>query len=381
MKHMGEHQRIPIWKNVSDELWSDWNWQISNTIESLEQLENIIELHENEKKGIIESGELFRMRISPHIALIMKSGTHDDSLRKQFIPSIMEVDSIDDSTLFDDVNADDRYSPLKGLTHRYPTKVLVFPSNFCGCYCRYCFRRKLKRESEELLSNDDFIEIVKYIKAHPEINEVIFSGGDPLVVSDSKIEYFLNSLADVETVKVIRFHTRMPITIPYRITDEFVSILRKYNEYYSIYFVIHVDTKREISSQSIDAIKRLTDIGILCFASCPLLYGINADEKVLSELWMYLIENRIKPYYLFHSDPVKGLKHFLVPLSRGLDIMRNIYDNISGLAVPHYCLNVPDGGGHVLLAYPYVKEISDNEYEIVNFEGKITKYIETEDII
>jgi len=367
-----------LWKNVSQDQWEDWTWQLENSIESLDDLSKVISLTDEERQGISDATEYLKMRISPHIANIMSFDDPTDTLRRQFIPSAKEVDSIDDSSLYMDVNADGRYSPMKGLVHRYPTKVLVFPSNFCGCYCRYCFRRKLKRDAEDLLTRQDYENIVGYLSAHSEVSEVIFSGGDPLVVPDSTIKEVLDKIAQIDHIKIVRFHTRMPITIPFRITDAFVAMLFEFKKRFAIYFVLHIDTIRELSDEAKLVVSKLVDNGIMCFASCPLLNTINADEKTLFELWMGLVENRIKPYYLFHSDPVKGLRHFLVPLSRGLEITKNLYDRMSGLAMPLYCFNVPDGGGHVLITYPYIEKISDGHYKFTNFEGTVSEFYEPE---
>jgi lysine 2,3-aminomutase len=370
--------RKDIWKVVSQEQWEDWTWQLDNSIETLEDLSKVISLTEEERQGVLDSAKHLKMRISPHIANMISPDDPSDTLRRQFIPSSKEVDSLDDSFLYIDVNADGRYSPKKGLVHRYPTKVLIFPSNFCACYCRYCFRRKLKRDAEDLLTTKDYDNIIEYLSLHPGINEIIFSGGDPLVIPDDTINEVLEKLAQIKHVRLIRFHTRMPITIPFRITDGLISLLSDFKKRFAIYFVIHIDTIRELSEESKYAVSKLVDNGIMCFASCPLLNTINADEKTLFELWMGLVENRIKPYYIFHSDPVKGLRHFLVPLSRGLEIMRNLYDNMSGLAMPLYCFNIPDGGGHVLASYPYIKKIGEHHYKLTNFEGVTTDFYEAE---
>ena len=153
-------------------------------------------------------------------------------------------------------------------------------------------------------------------------------------------------------------------------------MLEKYKDFFALYVVIHIDTIREFSTESKKVVSKLVDHGIMCLASCPLLHGINDDEETLAELWNGLVENRVKPYYLFQSDPVQGLGHFLVPLSRGLEITRNLYDRISGLAMPLYCFNVPNGGGHILITYPYIKQVGEHEFELTNFEGKITHYTE-----
>lgn len=367
-----------IWASIPKEQWEDWNWQLDNSIESLEELSKVISLTDEEKRGITKATEYLKMRLSPHIANMIAQTDANDTLRRQFIPSPKEADSIDDAVLFSDVNADDRYSPVKGLVHRYPTKVLIFPSNYCGSYCRYCFRRKLKRNTEDLLTTNDYDKIVAYLKDHDKINEVIFSGGDPLVVPDKIIHDVLEKLSDVKHIKIVRFHTRMPVTIPFRISDSLLSILNCYKQRFAVFFVIHIDTIRELSNESKIAVSKLIDNGIMCFASCPLLNTINADEKTLFDLWTGLIENRIKPYYLFHSDPVKGLGHFLVPLERGLEITKNLYDKMSGLAMPLYCFNVPGGGGHILITPPYIEKVGERHYKLINFEGEVTDFLEPE---
>ena len=373
---MKTFKEFDLWKNVSEEQWTDWKWQISHCVSTVEELSSIVKLSSVEYHGVQEATKALKMRISPHIALMIANGKKSDTLKKQFVPSINEVKTADIDILYGDVNDDDGYSPIKGLVHRYPTKVLVFPSNFCGCYCRYCFRRKLKRDVEDTLKKEDYNAIFDYLREHPQINEVIFSGGDPLVVGDDIFRFVLSEMSTIPSIKIVRFHTRMVITVPYRINDDFIALLNEFKNRFAIYVVIHIDTIREFSPQSRDAVNKLADNGIMCFASCPLLHGINDNEETLQTLWNGLVENRVKPYYLFQSDPVQGLGHFLVPLSRGLEITRNLYDNMSGLAMPLYCFNVPNGGGHVLITYPYIKQIDKHVFEITNFEGKVTTYHE-----
>lgn len=373
---MKKYSDVTLWKDVSENEWTDWKWQLSHCITSLDQLQKVITLTPEEITGVKEATKSLKMRISPHIAFMMVNGDENDTLRRQFIPSLNEVRTANMNELFSDVNDDDNYSPIPGLVHRYPTKVLVFPSNYCACYCRYCFRRKLNRDVETTLKKDDFYKIFEYLKNHPQINEVIFSGGDPLVIEDETIQYLLENLASISTVTIIRFHTRMIITNPFRISDNLISLLNKFKSRFAIYIVIHIDTIRELSFESKKAISQLVDNGIMCLASCPLLHNINDDESTLKTLWNGLVQNRIKPYYLFQSDPVQGLGHFIVPLSRGLEITRNLYDNMSGLAMPLYCFNVPNGGGHILISYPYIKRVDEHKFELTNFEGKVTLYTE-----
>lgn len=373
---MNDFSTINIWKNVSPEKWSDWHWQMQNVITTLDELEEVLDISQEERNGVKQATQFLKMRISPHIISLMDHSDSRDSLRKQFVPSILEMASQDDANLYGDVNADDKFSPMKGLVHRYPSKVLLFPSNYCGSYCRYCFRRKLAREVEETLSEKELSSIFTYIKNNSTIEEVILSGGDPLVLGDDFLEYILKSLSSIPHVHLLRIHSRMPVTIPYRITPSLVNILTKYKP---LFMVIHIDTAKEISIPTQNAISLLVDSGIPCFASSPLLKGVNDSENALRNLWTKLLENRVKPYYLFHSDPVKGLRHFLVPLDKGLRMMYSLYDNMSGLAMPHYCFNAPGGGGHVLLNNNYVTKVSDGHYKITTFEGLQMDYFEMDD--
>lgn len=374
---MRKYYEIPIWQNVKMSEWTDWKWQIRNVITSLKDLEKIVDLSKEEKDGIEKSTKYLKMRITPFLTTLFDINNPQDSLRKQFIPSSKEIESIDSKELFADVNADDRFSPVKGLVHRYPSKVLIFPSNYCGAYCRYCFRRKLVREIEETLSNTDLIKIFGYLKNNNKIEEVILSGGDPLVLDNEKLKFIMDNLKQIEHVKIVRIHTRLPVTIPYRINSDFISMIKNYKKHFPIYFVIHIDTPKEITNEFQDIINTLIENGFPCLASCPLLKGVNDDEIILRTLWTELIKIRVKPYYLFQSDPVQGLRHYLVPLKRGIEIMTNLYDRMSGLAMPLYCFNVPDGGGHVLISNNYIQTLKDGHHIITTFEGEKFEYIES----
>ena len=200
---MKKYSDITLWKNITESEWTDWKWQLSHCISTLNDLSQVVSLSAEEYKGVEEATKALKMRISPHIALMMANGEDGDTLRNQFVPSLNEVRTANVDILYSEVNDDDGYSPVKGLVHRYPTKVLVFPSNFCGCYCRYCFRRKLKRDVEDKLKVSEYEKIFQYLHEHPEINEVIFSGGDPLVVDNDIFKYILQELAKIANVKVV----------------------------------------------------------------------------------------------------------------------------------------------------------------------------------
>lgn len=238
---MRDYREISLWRDISEETWKDWHWQFSNTVTSIEQLRQIIHLSDEEKRGIEDATCHLKMKISPHLATLMNEDDPSDPLRRQFVPSGRELASIDDEKLFADVNADDRFSPVSGLIHRYPSKVLIFPSNYCGAYCRYCFRRKLVRDREEALNKKDYEAIFDYLHKNPEVEEVIFSGGDPLVIGDEMLDFILGSLSKIPHIQLVRLHTRLPITIPYRITSDFISMLTQYKKYFPIFVVLHTD--------------------------------------------------------------------------------------------------------------------------------------------
>lgn len=374
---MNIFNKYELWKETTASEWTDWQWQYRHCVESIEDLQKIITLTKVEIDGIARATSLYKMKVSPHICLMIAENSHSSvasSLKRQFFPSSLEL--IEDKRLFNDVNSDEQYMPVKGLVHRYPSKVLIFPSNNCGSFCRYCFRKKYVGDKETQLTSLELDPIFNYLKNNSQINEVIFSGGDPLTTSNKMIDYILGEITQISNIKIVRFHTRMPITIPYRIDSEFIEMLAKYKSRFAIYFVIHVDSSNELSPESINVMSSLVDNGIICLASCPLLKGINDSEEILGELWSKLVENRVKPYYLFHTDPVQGNQHFVVPLNQGMSIMQNLYDRISGLAMPLYCFNIPGGGGHVLLSPPSVKRLGPNRYSIQNFEGKYFEYTE-----
>lgn len=364
---MKNYKNFPLWKKVEKRDWENWKWQIRNVITGKGELEKVIKLSKEEKEGIRKASKYLKMRITPYIASLMDYDNPKDPLRLQFIPSFKEIEGLGEKDLYNSVNDDDKFMSVDGLVHRYPTKVLILPSDYCGCYCRYCFRRKFVGEKECSLGKHKYKNMFTYVERHKLINEVILSGGDPLVLDDEFLEYILGGFKKIKNVKIMRIHTRIPVTIPYRITSKLISVLRRYKP---IYMVIHIDTPREISPQMKTVISKLVDNGIPCLSSCPLLKGINDNPETLKELFTQLVEMRVKPYYLFHSDPVKGLKHFLVPLENGVKIMKSLYDNMSGLAMPSYCFNVPGGGGHSLVDYNFFKKLKKGTYEITTFEGK-----------
>lgn len=361
-----------MWQDVSPEQWKDWQWQLGHAITSVDALGEVLSLSEQELEGARAATQYLRMRIAPFLVnLIAQTGS--EALKKQFVPSRLEIESLDDDTLFEDVNADDKYSPVKGLVHRYPSKALLFPSDQCGCYCRFCFRRRWVGTKDEILSREEVARAIDYVRNTPQLEEVILSGGEPLILTDAQLDDILKQLAQIPHVRILRIHTRLPITIPYRITPELVNTLVKYKP---IFMVLHINHPLELTAELAEAIGLLVDNGIPCLSQTALLRGVNDDEATLRTLFTNLVCLRIKPYYLFHSDPVKGLGHFLITLPRGIEIMNRLYDRMSGMAMPMYCFNVPGGYGHVLLGHNYVRQVKEGHYVIETFEKQLVEYKE-----
>lgn len=352
-----------------------WQIELQKAITTSEELDRVLKLSPIEIEGVVTATKHFRMKITNHILSLIDPDDPHDPIKQQYIPSIKET--YIEPAQYEDVNRDDEYSPVKGVVHKYPTKALLFPSNYCGSFCRFCFRRRFVGEQDTNLSDADIQNALTYIRSTHNLEEIILSGGDPLTLSDDKLEWLISEISGINHIKIIRVHTRMPINCPSRITEELVLTLKKYQP---IYFVVHINHPKEISSPTRDAFRLLVDNGIPCLSQTALLHGVNDNEEILRELWTTLICNRVKPYYLFHSDPVIGLGHFSVPIPRGIEIMKNLYDRMSGLAYPLYCFNVPGGYGHILLGHNYIKRVGVGHYRVETFDNQVVeiKYPEKE---
>lgn len=353
-----------------------WQLELQDAVTSLEELERVLQLSPDERDGVSRATQHFRMKISPHLIGLMDPDDPNDPIKRQFLPSIDET--YIDPTQYEDVTLDDTYSPVKGLVHKYPTKALLFPSNHCGSFCRFCFRRRLVGQTDDFLNEREIQSALTYIRETVQLDEIILSGGDPLTCTDEMLVRIISELKRIAHVKIVRIHTRLPINCPSRITDNLVSRLKRYQP---IYVVVHVNHPREISEPTRRAFALLAENGIMCLSQTALLRGVNDNKDTLKDLWTTLVYNRVKPYYLFHTDPLVGLGHFRVPIPRGIEIMRNLYDRMSGLAYPLYCFNVPGGYGHILLGYNYLKRVGVGLYRIETYDGQSVdiEYPETED--
>jgi len=367
-----DYREIPLWKDVSEEEWNDWRWQLKNRITSLEQLKQVIDLNEEEEKGVAQCLETFRMAITPYYASLMDPEDRNCPIRKQAVPTGLEVqytDSDMSDPLYEDVD-----SPVPGLTHRYPDRVLLLVTDQCSMYCRHCTRRRIAGETDKARSRDEIEEAIGYIRRTPAIRDVLISGGDGLIIPDDLIEYILQQLKNIEHVEIIRFGTRAPVVLPQRITPELCEMLAKYHP---IYLNAHFNHPKEINEVSAEACARLAGSGIPLGNQSVLLAGVNDCPQLLKKLSHELLKIRVRPYYIYQCDLSQGIGHFRTSVSAGIEAIENLRGHTSGLGVPTFCVDAPGGGGKIPVMPQYL--ISQSPYRLVlrNFEGGIYSYTET----
>ena len=317
---------------------------------------------------------VYRDNLSDYIKKNIEDNNFDIRLTKQFIYQ-SELETFDEINTAEDVARDADINYVKGLYHRYPGKVLIFPTERCLGSCRFCFRKNIISDNTQDLTLDDFSEIEKYIREHG-ITEVIFSGGDPFAIQTTVLLEMLKRIKAIQQVKLIRIHTRVLTYDPSLITEEFVSEIK---EGIPVFMVFHINSHLELTLLAKEKAKLLSKNGIFCFSQTALLHGVNDTDEDLRCLFSELLINKIKPYYLFHPDRVKGTGHFYLPLKKGIALYNSLYNRISGLAMPIYLFNVPDGHGHCIVDLGCIKPNDrENTYTINTWTGESIEYIDVE---
>ena len=365
------YQEIPKWKAVSQEDWNNWKWQLTNRITNLEELNEIIALSEEEKEGIARSLGILRMAITPYYALLMDPRDPDDPIRRQAIPVSLELQDGDydlEDPLHEDVD-----SPVPGLTHRYPDRVLLLVTDQCSMYCRHCTRRRFAGTHDQVRPRDQIKKALDYIRAHPNIRDVILSGGDSLCISDEQLGMILQHLREIPHVEIIRIGTRTPVVMPQRITPELCQVIRKYHP---VWLNTHFNHPRELTQESKKACAMLADAGIPLGNQTVLLRGVNDCPYVIKDLMHRLLENRIRPYYIYQCDLSSGIEHFRTSVAKGIEIIEILRGHTSGLAVPTYVIDAPGGGGKIPVMPQYLISQSDQKVILRNYEGVISSYAE-----
>ncbi len=344
-----------------------WQKELVERITDLERIEVVLNLKNDEKTAIASQKIAPPFAITNHYAKLIGSLGENHPLRKTMIPQIDELsDSLDE---FSDPLGEENHSPIPGLVHTYPDKVLFLATTFCSAYCRYCTRSRMTGKNEKFAP---LSERINYIREHTEIRDVLISGGDPLTLPDSEIDKLLGELRAIPHIRLIRIGTKTPVVLPSRFTENLCKILRKHNVWLSLHF-IHAD---ELCQETRDACLRISDFGIPMVSQTVLLKGVNDSFEAIRDLMYALLEVHVKPYYLLQCDPVYGTRHFRTSVEKGIEIVNALHGNVSGLAVPQFVVDAPGGGGKVPLLSTKQIERCGNKTRLINYLGDQYSYPE-----
>jgi len=353
--------------SISD--WNNWQWQIRNSYASLSQLETFLHLSPEEKT--ISDREInLPMRITPYYASLLDRCNPLQALRRTVVPVIDEL--IVSPGEEADPLSEGHTSPVDLIVHRYPDRVLFLITGICSVYCRYCTRSHMVGKMEKSHPGLSKIDLaIEYISNHPEVRDVLLSGGDPLTMSDNRLEYIIARLRAIKHIEIIRIGTKVPVVLPQRITSELV---RKLKKYHPLFLSIHFTHPDEMTEETITACNRLADAGIPMGSQTVLLKGINDETEIFTKLTHELLKVRVRPYYLYQCDPIPGSSHFRTPVSKGLKIIKGLRGFTSGYAVPHYVIDAPGGGGKIPLLPTYLEGKEEGDLILSNYENKKFKY-------
>lgn len=366
-----DYRRIPLYENVTPEDWNDWHWQIRNNIKDVAALSRVIPLSAQDKEDIEEVLKVFRMAITPYYASLIDPVNRLCPVRLQAVPRRQEA--FTDKSDQNDPLHEDIDSPVPGLTHRYPDRVLLLVTHICSMNCRHCTRRRLVGVEDLSLDDANLDAAVEYIRKTPIIRDVLISGGDPFVLSTERLESIISRIRAIPHVEIIRIGTRTPVVLPMRITDDLVAMLRKYEP---VYVNTHFNHPKEITAEAREACRKLADAGIPLGNQSVLLRDVNDCPVLMKKLVQKLLCVRVKPYYIYQCDMSRGISHFRTTVSKGIEIIENLRGHTSGIAVPTFVIDAPGGGGKIPVMPDYL--ITQNEKRVIlrNYEGVITTYDE-----
>ncbi len=364
-------RRNILFPTATDEQWNDWKWQVKNRIETLDQLKALIPLTEEEEQGVKESLKTLRMAITPYYISLIDPNDPNCPVRKQAIPTGSET-MVSAADLLDPLHEDED-SPVPGLTHRYPDRVLLLITDMCSMYCRHCTRRRFAGQKDGESSTDNVQKAIDYIARTPQVRDVLLSGGDALMVSDAKLESIIQRLRAIPHVEIIRIGSRVPVVCPQRITDKLVDMLK---QYHPIWLNTHFNHPNEITPESTAACEKMANAGIPLGNQSVLLRGVNDCVNIMKRLVHKLVLIRVRPYYIYQCDLSMGLEHFRTPVSKGIEIIEGLRGHTSGYAVPTFVVDAPGGGGKTPVMPTYVISQSPGKVVLRNFEGVITTYTE-----
>jgi len=357
------------WSDVPASDWNDWHWQLRNRITTLAQLETLLELSPQERAGCLFAAHKLALAITPHFFNLIDPQDPNCPVRRQVIPHI------DESVVAPGESADpvgeEGTMPVPGIVHRYPDRVLFLVTDRCASYCRYCTRSRLVSNAQSYDFHPELEQGLQYNAAHPEVRDVLISGGDPLLLSDAKIDALLGRLRAIPHVEFIRMGSRIPVFLPQRITPELAAIFRKHGP---IWMSIHTNHPKEITRELAEACERLSLAGVPLGNQSVLLNGINDTPEIMKSLVHRLLMMRVRPYYLYACDLIEGSTHFRAPIQKGIDIIRALRGHTTGYGVPQLTIDGPGGGGKIPINPEYVQAIHDGIVELRNFEDRAYVY-------
>ena len=368
---MGTYRDVKLWQDVPPDLWRDWRWQFDHRITTLSELRKVVSLTPAEEEGVAHTLTSLRMAITPYYASLIDPEDPNCPVRRQAVPTALEVhrspaDMSD--PLHEDVD-----SPVAGLCHRYPDRVLLLVTDQCANYCRHCTRRRIVGVHDRAAPKERMDRAIDYIRKTPVVRDVLVSGGDPLTLSDDRLEYILQGLRQIKHVEVIRIGTRAPVVLPFRVTEELCRMLRKYHP---VWVNVHFNHPKELTEEAVAACGALADVGIPVGNQSVLLHGINDCPVVMRDLVRKLVFARVRPYYIYQCDLSWGLEHFRTPVRKGIEIMEMLRGHTSGFAVPTFVVDAPGGGGKIPIMPQYLLSMSDTKVIMRNYEGTISVYTE-----
>ncbi len=365
-------KKIEVESDISK--WKDWKWQVKNAVRSIESFEHLtgIKFSAEERKSLKITQDKFPLSITPYYLSLIKKDNykHDPVFKQSFLD---ERELIISTSEMGDPLSEDHDSPVPGITHRYPDRVLFLVSNVCAMYCRHCTRKRKVGDVDSIPDKSQIRQGIEYIRNTPQVRDVLLSGGDPFLLSDNYLDWILTELRSIPHVQIIRIGTRTPVVLPYRMTDNLVNMLKKHHP---VWINTHFNHPREVTASAKEALAKLADAGIPLGNQSVLLADVNDCPRVMKELVHKLVMNRVRPYYLYQCDLSEGLSHFRTPVGKGIEIMESLIGHTSGFSVPTYVVDAPGGGGKIPVMPNYIISWSTNKVILRNYEGVITSYQE-----
>ncbi|MEW5847127.1 MAG: KamA family radical SAM protein [Bacteroidota bacterium] len=358
-----------FYPGVTYEEWNSWRWQLKNSITSIKQLSNFIKLTPEEIEAIDNPHHALPLRITPYYASLMGKNNALDPIRRCMVPTINELTLSKGESL--DPLEEEHFSPVPNLVHRYPDRVLFLTTGFCSAYCRYCTRSHMVAKDKCHVGIEAWQPALEYIRSHNEVRDVLISGGDPLTMSDSHIEYLLRNLRAIKHVEIIRIGTKVPVVLPQRIT---YNLLRVLKQYHPLYISIHFTHPAELTPETAEACTRLANAGIPLGSQTVLLKGINDNVDTMKSLMQGLLKIRVRPYYIYQCDPIPGSNHFRTKVSKGIEVIKDLRGFTTGYAVPTFVIDAPGGGGKIPLLPEYYQGEVDGMVILRNYEDKTFYY-------